>query len=56
MCSIEISSFSFAIYFLNVTQNFVKQASQNIYAQHLRENSKSTSTKRGNTLWKRSKN
>ena len=30
-CSIELSSFYFAIHFLNVTQNYVKQASQNIY-------------------------
>ena len=35
------------IYFLSVTQNCVKRASQNIYVQHLRENSKSASTKRG---------
>ena len=36
-CSIELSSVYFAIYFLNVTQNYVKQASQNIYVKHLRE-------------------
>ena len=53
---IELSSFYFAIFFLNVTQNYVKQASKNIYVQHLRENSKSASTKRGNILWKRSNN
>ena len=53
---IELGSFYFGIYFLNVTQNYVKQVSQNIYVQHLRENSKSASTKRGNILWKRSKN
>ena len=40
---IELSSFYFAIYFLNVTQNFVLQ--QNIYVQHLRESSKSALTK-----------
>ena len=40
------------MYFLNVTQNYVKQVSQNIYIQHLRENSKSASTTRGNILWK----
>ena len=54
--SIELSSFYFAIYFLNVTQNYVKQASNNIYVQDLRVNSKSASTKRGNIPWKRSKN
>ena len=50
LCSIELSSFYFAtnMYFLNVTQNYVKHALQNIYVQHLRENSKSASTKRGN--------
>ena len=48
ICSIELRSFYFAIYFLNVTQNYVKQASHNIHVQHLRENSKSASTKRGN--------
>ena len=49
--SIELSSFYFAKYFLNVTQNYVKRASQNLYDQHLRENSKRASTKRGNILW-----
>ena len=47
--SIELS-FYFAIYFLNVMQNYVKQTSQNIYVQYLRENSKGSSTKRGNIL------
>ena len=55
-CSIELGSFYFAIYFLNLTQNYVKQASQNIYVQHIRDNSKSASTKRGIILWKRAKN
>ena len=54
-CSIERSSFYIAIFFLNVTQHYVKQASQNIHVQHLRENSKSASTKRGNIIWKRRK-
>ena len=40
------------MYFLNVTQKYVKQASQNIYVKHLRDNSKSASTKRRNILWK----
>ena len=40
-------SFYFAIYFLNVTQIYVKQASRNKYVQNIRENSKSASTKRG---------
>ena len=46
-CLIELSCLYFAIHFLNVTQNYVKQASQNIYVQQLRQNSKSASTKRG---------
>ena len=44
------------LYFLNVTRNYVKQTSQNIYVQHLRENSKSASSKQVNILWKRSEN